>query len=84
MLPATDYDELPFLRLNVFAGDRVFFTHNRRHSNVQQGGMGAVPSFPKVCVVLPGTPGDLLDLFSPDKGTGNPNSITSKNSWTIK
>ena len=25
----------------------------------------------------------LLDLFSPDKGTGNLNSITSKNSWTI-
>ena len=49
-LPATDYDELPFLLLNVLAGDRVFFTHNRRYSNVLQGGMCAAPSFPKICV----------------------------------
>ena len=74
---------LLFLLLNVLAEDRVLFTHNRRYSNVLQGGMDAAPSFPKVCDVLLGTPGALLDLFSPDKETGNPNSIISKNSWTI-
>ena len=30
--------------------------------------------------VLFGTPGDLLDLFCPDEGTGSSNSIVSKNS----
>ena len=36
------------------------------------------PPFPKVCVVLPGTPGCSLDLFLLDKGTESPNSIISK------
>ena len=78
MLPATDYDELLFLLPNVVVGDRVLFTHNRGFSNVLQCGTGAAPSFPRVYVVLLGTPWALLDLFSPDKGTGNPNSNISK------
>ena len=47
-----------------------------------QGGMDVAPSFPKACDVLLGTPGALLDLFSPDKGIENSNSNISKNSWT--
>ena len=64
--------------LNVLAGDRVLFTHNRRYYNVLQGGMDVVVSFPKACDALLGTPGSLLDLFSPDKGTESPSSIISK------
>ena len=52
----------------------MFFTHNRRYYNVLQGGMGVVPSSPKACDVLLGTPGASLDLFSPDKRTENSNS----------
>ena len=40
--------------------------------------MDVAPSLPKACDVLLGTPGALLDLFSPDKGTESPNSIISK------
>ena len=69
-----------FQLLNVLAGDRVLFTHNRRYYNVLQGGM--TPSFLKAYDVLLGTPGASLDLFSPDKGTDSSNSIISKNSWT--
>ena len=78
MLPATDYDELLFLLPNVLAGDRVLFTYNRGFSNALQCGTGAAPSFPRVYVVFLGTLGALLDLFSPDKGTGHPNSNISK------
>ena len=80
--PAANNNKVLFQPPLVPVGDRVFFTHSRRYSNVLQGGMGAVPSFPNDCIVLPGTPGALLDLFSPDRGTENPNSVTSKNYWT--
>ena len=53
---------MPFQLLHTPAGDRVLFIHNWRYSKVLQGGMGAAPSFPKVCVVLVGTLGALLDL----------------------
>ena len=45
MLPATDYDELLFLLMNVLAGDRVLFKHNHGYYNVLQGGMDVAPSF---------------------------------------
>ena len=38
--------------------------------------------FPMVFDVLFETPGALLDLFSPNKGTESSNSSISKNSWT--
>ena len=47
----------------------MLFKHNRRYYNVLQGGMVVVASFPKACDVLLGSPGGLLDLFSPDKRT---------------
>ena len=68
MLPATDYNELLFLLLNVPAGDRVLFKYNHPYYNVLQGGMDVGPSFPKACDALLGTPGVSLDLFSQDKG----------------
>ena len=71
-----------FQLLYALAGDRVLFKHNHRYYNVLQDGMDVVHSFPKACDVLLGTPEALLDLFSPDKGTENSNSIISKNSWT--
>ena len=75
VFPAANNNETLFQRLNVLVGDRVLFKYNRRFHIVQQDGMDAAPSFPKDCDVLLGT---LLDLFSPDNGTENSNSIISK------
>ena len=73
-----------FLLLNVLAGDKVLLQYNRSYYNVLQGGMDVGLSFLDAYDVLLGTPGALLDLFSPDKGTGNLNLLTSKSIWTIK
>ena len=62
-------DVVLFQLLNILAGDRVLFMHNRRYSNVLQGGTGAAPSFPRVYVVLLGILRALSDLSSPDRGT---------------
>ena len=56
--------------------------HSRRSYNVLQGWTDVPLPFPKACDVLVGTPGALLDLFSPDKGIEKLNSTVSKNSWT--
>ena len=45
-------------------------------------GLRRVASFPRVCVVLLGTPGALLDLFSPNKRTESSNSNIAKDSLT--
>ena len=42
MLPEANNNELLSQLLNVLAGNRVFFTHNRRYYNVLQGGMDVV------------------------------------------
>ena len=55
----------------------MLFKHNRRCYSVLQDGMDVAPSFPKDCDVLLGTPGALLDLFSPGKGTENLNQAIS-------
>ena len=68
LFPVATNNKVLFQLLNVLGGDRALFTHNRRYYNVLQGGMDVVPSFPKACDVLIGTPWALLDLFSPDKG----------------
>ena len=60
---ANNKNEVLFPLLNILAGDRVFFTHNRRSYNVLQGGMDVAPSFLKACDVLHGTAGASLDLF---------------------
>ena len=78
LFPVETNNKVLFQLLNVLAGDRVLFTHNRRYYNVLQDGMDVPPSFLKACDVLLRTPGALLDLFSPDKGTESPNSIISK------
>ena len=67
MFAAANNSVVPFQLLNVLAGDRVLFTHNRRYYNVLQGGMDAAPFFPEVYDVLLGTPGASLDLFSPER-----------------
>ena len=74
VLSAVHNNEVPFPLLDILAGDRELFMHNRRSYNVLQGGMDVVPSSLKACDVLLGTPGASLDLFSPDKGTGSSNS----------
>ena len=61
---------------------RMLFKHNHRYCNIPKDGMDVVLSFPKTCDVLLGTPGALLDLFSPDKGTESSNSNISKDSVT--
>ena len=78
MFPATNNNEVLFQLLHALSGDRVLFKYHRRYYNVLQGGMDVAPSFPKACDVLLGTPGGLLDLFSPDKGIENSNSNISK------
>ena len=70
MLPATDYDELLFLLMNVLAGDRVLFKHNHKYYNVLQGGMDVAPSFPKASDVLLGTPGACCICFVQSKEQG--------------
>ena len=45
-------------------------------------GLRRVASFPRVCVVFLGTPGALLDLFSPNKRTESSNSNIAKDSLT--
>ena len=80
--PAANNNSMLFQLLYVPAGDRMLSEHNRRLYNVLQGGMDVAPSFPKACDVLLGTPGALLDLFSPVKGTENSNLNISKDSLT--
>ena len=75
---AANNNEVLFQLLNILAGDRVLFTHNRRYYNVLQDGMGVAPSSPKAFDVLLGTPGASLDLFLQDKGTESSNSDISK------
>ena len=74
-------NEVPFPLLDILAGDKALFTHNRRSYNAAQGGMDVVPSSPKACDVLLGTPGASLDLFLQDNGKESPNSIISKSFW---
>ena len=64
VLPAVHHNEVPFPLLDLLARDTVLFKHNRGSHIVLQGGMDVAPSFPKVCDVLPGTPGGSLGLFS--------------------
>ena len=60
VLSAANNNELLFQPLNILAGGRMFFTHNRRYYNVLQGGMDVAPSSPKACEVLLGTPRGLV------------------------
>ena len=77
MLPATDYDVWLLLLLNVLAGERVLFKYNHRFYNVLLGGMDVAPSFLKFAMYYLEHPG-LVGSFSPSKGTGNLNFLTSK------
>ena len=43
VLSAVHNNEVPFPLLDILAGDRVLFTHNRRSYNVLQGGDGCGP-----------------------------------------
>ena len=78
MFPVANNHEVLFQLLYALSGDRVLFKHSRRYYNILQGGMDVAPSFPKAYDVLLGTPGALLDQFSPDKGIENSNSNISK------
>ena len=60
----------------------MLFKHHRRYYNVLQDRMDVVPSFPKACGVLLGTPRALMDLSTPEKGIENSNSNISKDSLT--
>ena len=56
----------------------LFKHHPDINYNVLKDGIDVAPSFPKACGVLLGTPGALLDLFTPEKGIENSNSNISK------
>ena len=69
LFPVATNNKVLVQLLNVLAGDRVLFTHNRRYYNVLQGGMDAAPSFLKACGALRGTSEVSLDLFFANKRT---------------
>ena len=75
-------------RVALPASERSRWRQGALHAQPQilqrsTGWMDVAPSFPEACDVLLGTPGALVDLLAPDKGTESSNSIISKNSWTI-
>ena len=72
--PTTNNNEAIFQLPHLPVGDTVLFKHRRKYYSVPQVGMDVALSFPKACDVLLGTPGSLLDLFSPDRRTESSNS----------
>ena len=75
-------NEALFQLPHVPVGDTMPFNHHTKYYSVLQVGMDVAFPLLEVCGVLLGTPGGLLDLFSPNRRTESSNSNISRSSLT--